>query len=72
MLSMPLDIQWHHFSLKRVFMKITQLCALKKSDIEKHTKKIIKIVKKPKFICSKCARVAKEKEYLCHPFKMKS
>jgi hypothetical protein len=53
-------------------MKLTPLCALKKSDIEKHGKKIMKIVKKPKFICTKCARVAKEKEFLCSPFKMKS
>ncbi len=53
-------------------MKLTQLCALKKSDIEKHTKKIIKIVKHPKFICTKCARVAKEKAFLCHPMKIKS
>lgn len=52
-------------------MKITYLCALKKSDIEKHTKKIMKIVKKPHFICTKCARVAKEKEFLCYPTKMK-
>lgn len=53
-------------------MKISTLCALKKSDIEKYTKKIVKIVKNPKFICSKCTRVAKEKEFLCHPFKIKS
>jgi len=52
-------------------MKITQLCALKKADIEKHTKKIIKIVKKPKFMCTKCARVAKEKAFLCSAKKMK-
>jgi hypothetical protein len=52
-------------------MKITQLCALKKSDIEKHTKKIIKIVKDPKFICTKCIRVAHDKDFLCHPSKIK-
>ncbi len=52
-------------------MKITQLCALKKADIEKHTQKIIKIVKKPKFICTKCARVAKDKAFLCSAKKMK-
>lgn len=52
-------------------MKITQLCVLKKSDFEKHTKKIIKIMKNPKFICTKCIRVANEKEFLCHPSKIK-
>ncbi len=53
-------------------MKISQLCALKKADIEKHTQKLIKIVKKPKFICTKCARVAKEKAFLCHAKKIKA
>lgn len=61
-----------HVKTKGVFiMKITQLCALKKNDIEKHTKKIIKIVKNPKFVCTKCIRVAHEKDFLCHPQKIK-
>lgn len=47
--------------------KIKKLCALKKDDIEKSAKKIIKIVSKPKFICEKCARVAKDEKHLCHP-----
>ena len=33
-------------------------------------KKIVKIVKNPKYICIKCARVAIEKKYLCEPEKM--
>ncbi|MDP3292017.1 MAG: hypothetical protein Q8M43_08300 [Sulfuricurvum sp.] len=49
-----------------------ELCKLKKNELEIHFKKIIKIVKKPKFICEKCARVAKDKKYLCEPKKMKS
>ncbi|MDP2851716.1 MAG: hypothetical protein Q8O20_11665 [Sulfuricurvum sp.] len=47
-----------------------ELCKLKKNELEIHFKKIIKIVKKPKFICEKCARVANEKKYLCDPVKI--
>lgn len=53
-------------------MKISHLCTLKKSSINKNLKKIAKIVKKPKFICDKCARVAHDEEYLCNPSKLKS
>jgi len=52
-------------------MKIKKLCGLKKDDILKHTKKLIKIVSKPKFICEKCARVAKDDTHLCHPISLK-
>ena len=47
------------------------LCKLKKDELSKNFKKIIKIVKKPKFICEKCARVAKDKKYLCNPIALK-
>jgi len=43
------------------------LCKLKKDELADDFKKIVKIVKKPKFICEKCARAAKEKKYLCNP-----
>lgn len=46
--------------------KIKKLCALKKGDIEELEKKLFKILSKPKFICEKCARVAKDEKYLCH------
>lgn len=49
---------------------IKELCKLKKHELAAHLEKIIKITKKPKFICTKCARVAKEKKYLCDPEKM--
>ena len=52
-------------------MKIKKLCALKKSDIEESTKKLFKIVSKPRFICEKCARVAKDEKHLCHPKALK-
>ena len=47
------------------------LCKLKKNELATDFKKIIKIVSKPKFICEKCARVAKDKEYLCNPTALK-
>lgn len=47
------------------------LCKLKKEDIALSINKIIKITKKPEYICTKCGRVANEKGYLCHAMKMK-
>ncbi|MDX9965930.1 MAG: hypothetical protein AB7U26_03820 [Sulfuricurvum sp.] len=47
-----------------------ELCKLGKSDLKSDFKKIVKIVKNPKYICIKCARVAIEKKYLCEPEKM--
>jgi len=52
-------------------MKIKHLCSLKKEDVKTYAKKIIKIVSKPKFICEKCARVAKDEKHLCHPTALK-
>lgn len=48
-----------------------ELCKLKKDELSKNIKKIVKIVKKPKYICEKCARVAKDKKYLCNPTALK-
>ncbi|WP_310440380.1 hypothetical protein [Sulfuricurvum sp.] len=48
-----------------------ELCKLKKNELDIHFKKILKIVSKPKFICEKCARVAKDKKYLCNPLPLK-
>jgi len=45
------------------------LCDFKKSTIKDHYSKLIKIVNQPKYICTKCARVANEKQYLCKPKK---
>jgi len=47
------------------------LCKLKKNELAADFKKILKIVKKPNFICEKCARVAKDKKYLCSPIPLK-
>jgi len=48
-----------------------ELCKLKKNELSADFKKILKIVSKPKFICEKCARVAKDKKYLCNPVALK-
>jgi len=48
-----------------------ELCKLKKNELASNFKKIVKIVSKPKFICEKCARVAKDKKYLCNPITLK-
>jgi hypothetical protein len=48
------------------------LCKLDKHDIEESIDIIVSIISEPKFICRKCARVAKNKKYLCQPIKIKS
>jgi hypothetical protein len=48
------------------------LCKLDKHDIEESMPDIVSLVSEPKFICRKCARVAKNKKYLCQPVKIKS
>ena len=46
------------------------LCKMKKSEIEKQLDELRKVVCPPRFICSKCARVAAHEGYLCHPEKV--
>jgi len=47
------------------------LCKIEKSDIEEHFNELAAIVAEPKYLCSKCARVATKKSYLCKPVKIK-
>ncbi len=42
-----------------------QLCKWKKEAYKDDLSKLIKIVKKPKHICTKCGRVAKKEKWLC-------
>ncbi len=44
-----------------------KLCAWKKDDIEGKKKKLVKIVREPRFLCRKCARAASDKSFLCKP-----
>lgn len=42
------------------------LCKLVKKDVLKDDyKKYLEIVKNPKYICTKCGRVASKKKFLC-------
>jgi hypothetical protein len=43
------------------------MCKYKKEKIEENLETLKQIVKNPKYICRKCARVAKEEKYLCKP-----
>ncbi|WP_162919090.1 hypothetical protein [Malaciobacter halophilus] len=42
-----------------------KLCKIKKVEFDSLHKKIYKEIKKPKFYCKKCLRVAKHAKYLC-------
>jgi len=51
--------------------KIKSLCDLDKKEIEKNLIEIIPLVIKPKYICTKCARVANSEDLLCKAVKIK-
>lgn len=46
------------------------LCQLKSREIEKNLREIMREVTKPKYVCEKCARAAREKKHLCKPVKI--
>lgn len=46
------------------------LCDWSKRDIEKKAEKLYSIVRDPKFICRKCARVANQYQVLCKAKRM--
>ena len=46
-------------------MSDKKLCKWKKEDYKDEVQKLVKIVKKPKYICTKCGRVAKKEKWLC-------
>ncbi|MGF1708134.1 hypothetical protein L4C40_19905 [Enterovibrio baiacu] len=47
------------------------LCDWKSRDIEGDLSELTKLVKKPEFVCKKCARVANTKKVLCKPISLK-
>jgi len=54
-------------------MSQTKVCDIvKKEDNLAESKDFIKLVRKGKYLCNKCGHVAKNKENLCKPVKMKS
>lgn len=46
------------------------LCQLKSKEIEKNLRDVMKEVAKPRYVCEKCARAAREKKLLCKPVKI--
>lgn len=47
------------------------LCEWKKGEISDNLDKLKKIVKNPKYVCLKCARVANDASYLHKPEELK-
>ena len=50
--------------------KDKRLCKWSHKDIDKHFKSYTDLVKKPKYVCLKCGRVAKNKSLLHEPAKI--
>ncbi|MDK2948190.1 MAG: hypothetical protein PWQ63_1350 [Methanolobus sp.] len=46
------------------------MCSWDKDDIKENEEAFRKIVKKPKYFCKKCGRVAKDDDLLCKPKKL--
>lgn len=50
--------------------KETKMCKWKEADISEQFEKFSDIVKKPKFVCKKCGRVADNKKRLHKPIRL--
>jgi hypothetical protein len=46
------------------------LCDWSKGDIKKRADKLFELVRQPRFLCCKCARVANTPKVLCKPRKL--
>ena len=47
--------------------KAKPICKWDKEEIKDNLDELKRIVAKPKFICRKCGRAAKDDDYLCKP-----
>ncbi|TNI08023.1 hypothetical protein CF104_03045 [Aeromonas jandaei] len=54
-----------------IVMGSKTLCEWRRHEIPTDLKALRKIIRKPKFVCGKCARSANEKGYLCQPLRLK-
>lgn len=53
-------------------MSKTKICDIVKSESDfTQSEDFIKLIRKGKHVCKKCGHVAKKKEYLCKPVKIK-
>jgi hypothetical protein len=52
-------------------LKKKSFCKWGKSDIKKNVISIYDLTAKPKYLCEKCARVAKVKANVCKPYQFK-
>jgi len=52
-------------------VKAKSLCKFSKDDIEKHFDKLAEVTYKSSFLCTKCARSANSKKWLCKPKEIK-
>lgn len=52
--------------------KKEKLCKWEKQEFQDNYAKLVKIVKKPQYICIKCGRVSKNKNYICKPLEIDS
>ncbi|MFM5034830.1 MULTISPECIES: hypothetical protein [Aeromonas] len=68
LLSLPLP-----FTVEEVIaMGHKTLCEWRRHEIPSDLKTLRKILRKPKFVCGKCARSANDKDYLCQPLRLKN
>lgn len=48
-----------------------KLCKFNHAEIQASPKKYYKLVKKPRYLCLKCGRLARKDKYLCKPIDIK-